>query len=113
MVDTLIIVYAPTLDFYNEDVGHFYSELRDTITKVPRMTNLSSLVTLMPELKVTVTWRALGRHEIGKCNNNRLHLLCLCSEFDLVIGKFDLVIGNFLFRSIRVSGCTPGLEVGM
>lgn len=61
---SLIIVYAPTLDFYDEDVGHFYSELRDTIRKVPRMTNLFSLVTLMPELKVTVTWRALGRREI-------------------------------------------------
>lgn len=29
---SLIIVHAPTLDSYDEDVGHFHSELR----KVPR-----------------------------------------------------------------------------
>ena len=85
---TIISVYAPTLISTDEDKGIFYDELRSVLFRVPP----EDKIWLCGDFNARVgtdyqSWGALGRHGIGKCNDNGLLLLHLCTEFDLVIGN--------------------------
>ena len=85
---SLVSVYAPTLDSPDEEIGLFYSELRKVIRAIPAQDK----IVLLGDFNARVgrdheTWEVIGRHGIGKCNSNGLHLLSLCNELDLIIGN--------------------------
>ncbi|XP_026746155.1 craniofacial development protein 2-like [Trichoplusia ni] len=83
----LISAYAPTLPSADEDKELFYQHLRKTLENIP----ICDKVILLGDFNARVgtdcdIWNgALGKHEIGKCNDNGLRLLSLCAQFNLSI----------------------------
>ena len=95
---TLISVYAPTLQHTDESKEKFYSELRSVIDSVPSQDKLIILGDF--NARVGADWTAwegvLGRHGVGKCNDNGQLLLELCMTFKLSITNttFQLPLRN-------------------
>lgn len=83
---TLISVYAPTLTSAKEDIDMFYGDLKSAIQKVDRQDKLVVLGDFNARVGQDFNiWSSLGRHGIGKCNDNGHLLLQLCQEFSLKI----------------------------
>ena len=85
---TIISAYAPILKSTDEDKGIFYDELRSVLFRVP----VEDKIWLCGDFNARVgndhdSWAPLGKHGIGKSNDNGLLLLHLCNEFNLVIGN--------------------------
>ena len=85
---TIISAYAPILNSTDEDKGIFYEELRSVLFRVPP----DDKIWLCGDFNARVgtdheSWAPLGKHGIGKSNDNGLLLLHLCTEFNLVIGN--------------------------
>ena len=85
---TIISAYAPILKSTDEDKGIFYDELRSVLFRVPA----EDKIWLCGDFNARVgndheSWAPLGKHGIGKSNDNGLLLLHLCTEFNLVIGN--------------------------
>lgn len=84
---TLISAYAPTLDSPEEDKDAFYDALEAVLRSVPD----TERIILMGDFNARVgrsadAWNGtIGRHGMGKMNQNGLRLLTLCSEFNLCI----------------------------
>lgn len=84
---TLISTYAPTLDAEEVTKDHFCESLDQALQRIPP----SDKIVLLGDFNARVgsntqLWRnILGKHGIGKTNNNGLRLLMLCSEHNLVI----------------------------
>ena len=84
---TMLSAYAPTLDASDDTKDCFYGQLQDTIQAVPEDDKLL----LMGDFNARVgrnkeLWQSvLGSYGIGKCNDNGLRLLSLCSENALTI----------------------------
>ena len=95
---TLISVYAPTMQYSDEDKEKFYSELRAAIHEVPKKNKLIILGDF--NARVGADWSAwegvLGRHGVGKCNSNGQLLLEMCMTFNLNITNtnFQLPLRN-------------------
>lgn len=81
----LISVYAPTLPSSDEVKLSFYQDLRNVLRHIPPQDR----IVLLGDFNARVgseysAWEGiLGRHGVGKCNENGLDLLTLCAEFDL------------------------------
>ena len=82
----LISVYAPTMQYPDEDKNTFYSQLQ--LTACPERTSSSSLVISTPGL---VQIGLLGRASwgIGQCNSNGKLLLDTCMAYNLHITNFN------------------------
>ena len=85
---TIISAYAPILNSTDEEKGIFYDELRSILFRVPP----DDKIWLCGDFNARVgtdheSWAPLGKHGIGKSNDNGLLLLHLCTEFNLVIGN--------------------------
>lgn len=84
---TLISAYAPTLDSEDEPKDRFYSQLHTLFQSIPR----DDKVILLGDFNARVgqnnhIWEGtIGRHGVGKCNENGLRLLTFCSQHNLVI----------------------------
>ena len=87
MYVTLISVYAPTMTNTEEVKEEFYSDLRETIRRVPTDDRLILVGDFNFRVgSDTEKWKeVLGSHRVGKCNANGELLLALCSEYNLVI----------------------------
>ena len=95
---TLISVYAPTMQYPDEDKNKFYSQLRTAIDGVPRKDKLIILGDF--NARVGADWPAwegvLGRHGVGQCNSNGQLLLETCMAYNLHItnSNFQLPLRN-------------------
>ena len=70
----------------DEIIMSFYSALEDAIRSVPKEEKLVILGDFNARVgREHDTWEALGRFGIGKMNSNGLHLLQLCTHFNLAI----------------------------
>ncbi|XP_069984652.1 transposon TX1 uncharacterized 149 kDa protein [Penaeus vannamei] len=84
---TLISAYAPTLDAEVESKDRFYSQLHTLFQSVPH----DDKIILLGDFNAGVghnhqLWQGImGRHGVGKCNDNGLRLLTFCSQHSLVI----------------------------
>ena len=83
---TMLSVYAPTLNSSEESIMAFYQDLRTVINRIPN----ADKILLLGDFNARVggdheTWNALGKFGLGKMNSNGLHLLQLCTEFELAI----------------------------
>ncbi|XP_048577995.1 craniofacial development protein 2-like [Nematostella vectensis] len=84
---TIISAYAPTLTSPEETIEQFYDDLSSILSSVPA----GDKIILLGDLNARVgrdyeRWDGvLGRHGVGKMNNNGLLLLSKCAEYDLVI----------------------------
>ena len=83
---TIISVYAPTLVSSEEDIMSFYHALRTLVTKIPK----SESVVILGDFNARVgsdndIWKPLGPFGVGNVNSNRLLMLQLCTELDMVI----------------------------
>ena len=82
-----ISVYAPTMLNSYETKEKFYEDLRNVLLK----TSSGDSILLLGDFNARVgnqhdAWPdVLGKHLLGNVNSNGLHLLSLCSEFQLVI----------------------------
>ncbi|XP_076036407.1 uncharacterized protein LOC143022192 [Oratosquilla oratoria] len=91
---TLLSVYGPTLPSEEHIKDTFYNCLHETLQNIPPR----DMILLLGDLNARVgsshhLWEGvLGQHGIGKCNENGLRLLTLCSEHSLTITntKFQL-----------------------
>ncbi|XP_076031906.1 uncharacterized protein LOC143019809 [Oratosquilla oratoria] len=91
---TLLSVYGPTLPSEEHIKDTFYNCLHETLQNIPPRDK----ILLLGDLNARVgsshhLWEGvLGQHGIGKCNENGLRLLTLCSEHSLTITntKFQL-----------------------
>lgn len=64
----------------------FYQNLRTILTKIPVVDKILLLGYFNArEDQDYNTWDSLGKYCLGKMNSNGLHLLELCTLFDLVI----------------------------
>lgn len=86
---TIVQVYAPTNDANRvEESEEFYDRLSATLDEVPR----ADIVILMGDLNAKVGddntgWETvMGRHGLGRMNENGRRLAELCVKYDLVIG---------------------------
>ena len=85
---SLLSIYAPTLTASEENILSFYAALGNAIRSVPKEEKLIILGDFNARVgKQQETWEALGPYGIGKMNSNGLHLLQLCSEFNLAISN--------------------------
>nr|XP_054774768.1 uncharacterized protein LOC129282940 [Lytechinus pictus] len=84
---TLFSVYAPTLQADPAEKDMFYSELRRLLQSTPADDKLLILGDFNARVgQDDVAWKGvLGRHGVGKCNDNGRLLLELCMEQQLVI----------------------------
>ena len=85
---TLISVYAPTMTHLEDDILLFCSNLRQLLSGV----NKDDKILLMGDFNARVgtdheIWKCLGKQGFGKQNSNGLHLVQLCTEFNLIIGN--------------------------
>ena len=93
---TLVNVYAPTLDSDDEVKDRFYAQLNDIIQAIPR----EDKIILLGDFNARVgsshhLWEGvLGRHGVGKCNDNGLRLLTFCSQHHLTITNTMLQLQN-------------------
>lgn len=84
---TLVSCYAPTMNRPDQEKDDFYQHLREVIGGIRHKDKLI----LMGDFNARVgadfqTWGGvLGRHGIGRMNENGLRLLSLCREFNLTI----------------------------
>ena len=84
---TLISAYAPTLNSADTAKEKFYFDLRSLLNKIPH----HDKIILLGDFNARVgsnhlNWpNNLGRHGIGKINQNGILLLSLCSEFGLSV----------------------------
>lgn len=82
----MISAYAPTLDAEEESKDRFYSQLHTLFQSIPR----DDEIILLGDFNARVgrnhqLWQGImGRHGVGKCNDNGLRLLT-CSQHSLVI----------------------------
>ncbi len=84
---TLISAYAPTLVANDEVKDIFYQALDAAIAKIPRNEKLILLGDFNARVgKDHDVWDGvIGRHGVGRINDNGLRLLTLCAEHNLVI----------------------------
>ncbi|XP_069767753.1 craniofacial development protein 2-like isoform X4 [Narcine bancroftii] len=84
---TLISVYAPTLQAEPAEKDKFYTDLRNLIQRTPTADKVVILGDFNARVgKDSETWPGiLGKHGVGKCNDNGRLLLELCAEQRLVI----------------------------
>ena len=84
---TIISVYAPTMTNSDNVKEKFYEDLKSTIETTLKSDKLIILETSMQGLVLTEEPGkvVLGRHGIGKCNSNGLHLLQTCALLKLLI----------------------------
>ena len=84
---TIISVYAPTMPNSESVIEKFYEDLKSVTEDTPKTDKLIILGDF--NVRVGADWRiwegVLGRHGIGKCNNNGLLLLQICALFILLI----------------------------
>lgn len=85
---TVISVYAPTMGYNEDEIMLFYADLRQLISKIHK----NDKILLMGDFNARVgtnheIWNCLGKHGLGNQNSNGLHLLQLCTEYDLIIGN--------------------------
>ncbi|XP_076064949.1 uncharacterized protein LOC143038991 [Oratosquilla oratoria] len=84
---TLVHVYAPTLDSDDEIKDRFSAQLNDITQAIPR----EEKIILLGDFNARVgsshhLWEGvLGRHGVGKCNDNGLCLLTFCFQDHLTI----------------------------
>ena len=84
---TLVSVYAPTMTNPEEAKDKFYEELNSIILNTPK----SDKLMLLGDFNARVgsdneIWGdVIGQYGVGKCNNNGLRLLQICSEHNLLI----------------------------
>ena len=76
------------MSYEEHDILSFYSDLRTALRKVPK----DDKIMLLGDFNARVgqdsgTWDVIGKHGIGNKISNGLHLLQLCSEFQLVVGN--------------------------
>ncbi|XP_072181978.1 craniofacial development protein 2-like [Diadema setosum] len=93
---TIISAYAPTLTSSEEAIEEFYADLSSILNTIPA----TDKIILLGDFNARVgsdhgRWdRVLGRHGVGKMNNNGLLLLSKCAEFDLVITNTVFRLAN-------------------
>ena len=87
MYAILINVYVPKLINTEEAKEEFYSDLRETIKRVPTDDRLIPIGDFNARVgSDTEKWKGvLGSHAVGKCNANGELLLALSSQYNLVI----------------------------
>ena len=93
---TLISAYAPTLDSSEEQKDAFYESLHSTLTAIPKEDKILLLGDFNARVgKQAHLWpRVIGKHGVGKMNNNGLRLLTLCSELNLVVTNTTFQLKN-------------------
>jgi len=84
---TVISAYAPTLTSTAETIEQFYSDLSAVLHSVPAHDKLILLGDFNARVgQDYARWEGvLGKHGVGKMNNNGLLLLSKCAEFELTI----------------------------
>ena len=84
---TLISTYAPTLAANDDMKDTFYRTLDETIAKIPKNEKLVLLGDFNARVgKDYEIWDGvIGRHGVGRTNDNGLRLLTLCAEHNLII----------------------------
>ena len=84
---TIISAYAPTLTSTEENIEQFYSDLSAVLHSVPAKDKLLLLGDFNARVgQDFARWEGvLGKHGVGKMNNNGLLLLSKCAEFGLTI----------------------------
>ncbi|XP_069776228.1 craniofacial development protein 2-like isoform X2 [Narcine bancroftii] len=84
---TLISVYVPTLQVEPAEKDKFYTDLCNLIQRTPTADKVVILGDFNARVgKDSETWPGiLGKHGVGKCNDNGRLLLELCAEQRLVI----------------------------
>ena len=84
---TIISAYAPTLTSTEETIEQFYSDLSAVLHSVPANDKLILLGDFNARVgQDHARWEGvLGKHGVGKMNNNGLLLLSKCAEFELTI----------------------------
>uniref|UniRef100_F6UUP3 Endonuclease/exonuclease/phosphatase domain-containing protein n=1 Tax=Monodelphis domestica TaxID=13616 RepID=F6UUP3_MONDO len=84
---TIISSDAPTLTSTEETIEQFYSDLSAVLHSVPTNDKLILLGDFNARIgQDHERWKGvLGKHSMGKMNNNGLLLLSKCSEFELTI----------------------------
>jgi len=84
---TLFSIYSPTLQADQAEKDKFYSELRTLVKNAPSEDKILILGDFNARVgQDSEAWKGvLGKHGVGKCNDNGRLLLELCSELQLVI----------------------------
>ncbi|XP_076031929.1 uncharacterized protein LOC143019833 [Oratosquilla oratoria] len=84
---TIISAYAPTLTSTEETIAQLYSDLNAILHSIPANNKLILLGDLNSRVgQDYARWEGvLGKHVVGKMNNNGLLLLSKCAEFELSI----------------------------
>lgn len=104
---TLISAYAPTLDA-EESKDRFYSQLHTLFQSIPH----DDKIILLGDFNARVgrnhqLWQGImGRHGVGKCNENGLRLLTFCSQHSLILASNSVICSRQL-------GCTQDQKHGI
>lgn len=93
---TIISAYAPTLASAEETIEQFYSDLSAVLHSVPANDKLILLGDFNARVgQDHARWEGvLGKHGVGKMNNNGLLLLSKCVEFELTITNTNFRLAN-------------------
>ena len=108
---TLFSVYSPTLQADIAERVKFYTDLRALVSKIPKDDKIFILGDFNARVgRDSEAWKGvLGRHGIGKRNENGLMLLEFCAEF-------QMTITNTIFQQKTVSkrrGCILAPSTGI